>query len=355
MEMGQSMKRAFGLLCTGTAVLAAGLMSQPAKAQSDVVLGCFGGSVQQTYERYIIPSFEKKTGLRVRYIPGISTHFVSQLQAQQAKPEYDLVCMDDGPQSIAAARGVLEPITTAAVPNFADTIPGARGAGNSGVGYGLLAMGLVYSPAALKKANVEPPKGWNDLADRRFKGLIGMPSIGTTPGLFALLMLAQSNGGGVDNIDPGFAKLKAAAPNIAEFSASSEMSKQLQQGDIALSVWTNSETARFVKRTGFSLEFVYPVEGSPIVMPMLNLVKNSPNPKGGAALMDHILSADMQMALVRESRVGPVNAKVKLPPELAEGITYGDAAISKLVKPDWAAINKHRAAWTDRWNREIER
>ncbi len=51
MEMGQSMKRAFGLLCAGTAVLAAGVMPPPANAPSAVVLGGVGGSVQQTYER----------------------------------------------------------------------------------------------------------------------------------------------------------------------------------------------------------------------------------------------------------------------------------------------------------------
>lgn len=352
--MASSLSRGIELLCAGTLVLAVGLAPQGAKAE-DVVFACYGGSVQQTYERYIIPSFEKQSGLHVRYIPGSSTYFVAQLQAQRAKPEFDLVCMDDGPQSVAAEAGLLQPITAEAVPNFAQTIPSARGAGDSGVGYGLLAMGIVYAPDALKKAGIAPPKAWNDLADPRFKGQIGMPSIGVTPGLFTLLMLARSNGGSAENIEPGFAKMKAVAANIAEFAAASEMSKQLQQGDITVSVWTNSETARFVKRTGFPLEFVYPAEGSPIVMPMLNLVKNSPNPKGSAALMNHILSDAMQTVLVRESRVGPVNATVKLTPDLTEGITYGDAAISKLVKPDWAAINKVRAAWTDRWNREIER
>jgi putative spermidine/putrescine transport system substrate-binding protein len=353
MTQRRSIIPALGALCAGAIVFASAAL--PAKADGDVVFACYGGTVQQTYERYIIPPFEQQTGLHVRYIPGISTYFVSQLQAQRTKPEFDVVCMDDGPQSVAAEMGVLQPITPEAVPNYADTIPAARGAGDSGAGYGLLAMGLVYAPDALKKAGVAPPKGWNDLADPRFKGLIGMPSIGTTPGLFTLVMLAQSNGGSVQNIDPGFAKMKEVAKNVTEFANASEMSKQLQQGDISVSVWTNSETARFVKRTGFPLEFIYPTEGSPIVMPMLNLVKSSPNPKGGAALMNYILSEDAQMVLVRESRVGPVNSKVKLTPELAAGITYGDAAISKLVKPDWAAINKVRAAWTDRWNREIER
>jgi putative spermidine/putrescine transport system substrate-binding protein len=353
MTFGRIVKPALGLFCA--VAFATALAPLPARAEGDVVLACYGGTVQQTYERYIIPDFEKQTGLHVRYIPGVSTYFVSQLQAQRAKPEFDLVCMDDGPQSVAAGMGVLRPITTAEVPNYADTIPAARGAGDSGVGYGLLAMGLVYQPDALKKANIAPPKGWNDLADPRFKGLVGLPTITTTPGLFTLMMLAQSNGGSVTNIEPGFTKMKAVAKNVEEFSSASEMSKQFQQGDIAVSVWTNSETARFVKRTGFPLTFVYPTEGVPIVMPMLNLVKDSPNPKGGAALMNYLISEDVQAILVRESRVGPVNAKLKLTPEQADGLIYGETVVSKLVKPDWTAINAARSAWTDRWNREIER
>jgi putative spermidine/putrescine transport system substrate-binding protein len=340
------------LACAG--VLLWGAAPVTAQAQGEVVFGCFGGAVEQNYKRFILPSFEAATGTRVRYIPGVSTHVVSQLQAQRGQPEFDLVCIDNGPQSVARELGLLDPILASEVPNFADTIPSARGVDDIGVGYGLLAMGIVYQPEALKKAGIAPPRGWNDLADARFRGQIGMPSITTTPGLFTLTMLSQLNGGSMENMDPGFARMKEVTRNIVAFAPGSEMSQQLQQGEITVSVWTNGETLRFVNRTGFALEFVYPVDGVPIVMPMLNLVKGGPNRVQGRALLNHLISEDVQRILVRESRVGPVNTKVRLNEEEARGIVYGDA-VGKLIQPDWSAINHQRAAWTNRWNREIER
>ncbi|MBB5222755.1 putative spermidine/putrescine transport system substrate-binding protein [Amaricoccus macauensis] len=325
-----------------------------AHAGGEIVFGCFGGTVQQTYENYLIKDFESKHDIKVRYIPGVSTHFVAQLQAQAQKPEYDLVCIDNGPQGQARDLGVLRAVPETVV-NYQDTLPIARGVDDSGVGYGLLAMGLVYNEEALTKAGVAPPRTWNDLADPRFEGMVGMPGFNSTPGVFTLMMLAQNNGGSVENIDPGFEKVRDVVKNVSAFGAGGEMSKEFQQGEIAVSVWTNGETARFVRRTGFPLKFVYPEDGTPIVMPMLNLVKDSPNQSNAETWLNYLLSEDAQAIYVEQSRVGPVNAKVKLTPELADGVIYGEETIGKLIRPDWPAINKERAAWTERWNREVER
>lgn len=340
-------------LFSASLIASLAVAAAPAQAQ-EVVFGCFGGAVQTNFQQNILPAFEREHKIKVRYVPGVSTYFVSQLQAQKAKPELDVVCMDDGPQSVARELGLLRGVDEKEAPNLADSIPISRGLDNVGVGYGLLAMGLVYVPEALKKAGIEPPKSWNDLADPRFKGRVAMGSITVTPGLFTLLMLAKANGGDIENIEPGFAKMKEVAKNVAYFG-SSDMTKFFQQDEAWVGVWTNSETARFVKRTGFNLQFVYPTEGTPIVMPMLSVVKDSPNPKSAVTLLNYLVGADAQAVFVRESRVGPVNGKIKLSPEDAAAVTYGEAAVASLIRPDWLAINPKRQAWTDRWNREIER
>jgi len=54
------------------------------------------------------------------------------------------------------------------------------------------------------------------------------------------------------------------------------------------------------------------------------------------------------------STLGPVTTKVELTDAEAEGVIYGDA-VDSLLAVDWATLNENRAAWTDRWNREIER
>ncbi|TWG91789.1 putative spermidine/putrescine transport system substrate-binding protein [Mesorhizobium sp. J18] len=337
------------------AAMATTALPASAYAAGEVVFGCWGGASQARFQEKMLPPFEKANNVKVRYVPGVSTYFTSQMQAQRNAPELDVVCQDDGPQSVARELGLLAPIDETTVPNLKNVVPAALGVDNIGVGYGMLAMGIVYSPEALEKAGVEPPKSWNDLADPRFKGRIVMSSIDATPGLFALLMLAKANGGDVNNITPGFEKMKEVSENVIEFTKGADFSQYFQQGEAWVTVWTNSEMARFVNSTGFKLNFVYPTEGAPIVMPMLNLVKNGPNPEMGQKLIDYLMSDEMQTFFARESRIGPSNKNVVLPADVAEGLTYGDEAISKLDKPDWSVINANRAAWTERWNREIER
>ncbi len=344
------MKRIAG---AGLVSLLVATTTLPAKA-AEVVFACWGGNSQKNFETVILPPFLKENNATVRYIPGGSTYFVSQLQAQRNAPEFDVACMDDGPQSVARELGVLAPITPETVPALKDVNADAIGKENSGVGYGLLAMGIVYNEEALKKANVAPPQSWNDLADPRFKGRIAMGTIANTPGLFTLVMLANANGGGVDNIEPGFAKMKEVAKNVYVFAKGTDMAQYFQQGEAWVTVWTNSESARFAKSSGLPLKFVYPAEGAPIVMPMLALVKNGPNPKLGAKLIDFLMSETAQRQFADMSRLGPVNTKVSLTPEQSEGMIYGDA-VKKLKRLDWSVMNAQRPAWTDRWNREIER
>ncbi len=83
----------------------------------EVVFACWGGASQQNFQTSILPEFEKKYDVTVRYVPGGSTYFVSQLQAQKGSPEIDVACMDDGPQSVARDLGLLEPLTAEACRN----------------------------------------------------------------------------------------------------------------------------------------------------------------------------------------------------------------------------------------------
>jgi putative spermidine/putrescine transport system substrate-binding protein len=53
--------------------------------------------------------------------------------------------------------------------------------------------------------------------------------------------------------------------------------------------------------------------------------------------------------------LGPVNKTVKLAPDVAARVPYGPDQVAKLIAVDWTTINQHRAEWTERWNRSVER
>jgi putative spermidine/putrescine transport system substrate-binding protein len=63
----------------------------------------------------------------------------------------------------------------------------------------------------------------------------------------------------------------------------------------------------------------------------------------------------MQTIFTEATGLGPVNKNAKLAPAIAADVVYGPDNVQKLIATDLKVINANRAAWTARWNREIER
>ena len=52
--------------------------------------------------------------------------------------------------------------------------------------------------------------------------------------------------------------------------------------------------------------------------------------------------------------LGPLNKNAKLDPERRARCSMGRSR-SPADHPDWEIVNANRPAWTERWNKEIER
>ncbi len=75
------------------------------------------------------------------------------------------------------------------------------------------------------------------------------------------------------------------------------------------------------------------------------LVKGGPNKEMALALIDMLLSADMQDKLQAETFAFPSNTDAKPP--------SGIAADVKVHNLDWAFVAKERDNWVKRWDREM--
>jgi putative spermidine/putrescine transport system substrate-binding protein len=340
------------LACSGIALAAAGAQAQDEKR---LVLACYAGDIQKYLEQDIIPGFEALTGATVEYIPGVSMASIAKLQAEQDNPQIDVACLDDGPQQQAKALGLLQPTAASAMPNLEHVYDVAKMADGIGVGWAVFATGIVYNPEEFEAAGIPAPTSWNDLANPALKDHVVVDSITSTYGLQLLIMLAHANGGSETNIDPGFAKMAEIAPGVVDFDTTADLTKYFQQGEAWIGVWTNSEANAYAMTTGFPMEFVYPTEGAPALMATANVAKNAPHPELADAFLNYLVGVEAQTVVGKELGFGPVNDQVELTPEEAAKVTYGPDAASHLVQMDWATINEQRPAWTDRWNREIER
>jgi len=337
-------------------LIAATMLGATAAVSADdktIYLGGYGGSFETLLKEKILPPFEQETGATVIYVPGNSTDTLAKLQAQRGSQELDVVFLDDGPMFQAIDFGFCDPIQDAAI--FEDVYDIAKMNTDRAVGAGFVATGLSYNADYLAEQGWQPPTSWNDIKDGKYAGKLVVPPITNTYGLHALLMMAKLNGGGENDIEPGFTAFEdGIADNVLVFEPSSgKMSELFQNGEIALSVW-GSGRLKSLADTGFPGKFVYPEEGAVALMVATCPVVESDVPELAQALVQHFLKPEYQVLLAETVGFGPVNKKAELSADLADTLPYGSERIEALNSVDWTIVNPARGDWTKKWTRRIE-
>jgi putative spermidine/putrescine transport system substrate-binding protein len=323
----------------------------PTAAANTLVVAGYGGSFETAFQESIIPGFERTCGCTVTYIPGSSTDSIAKLKAQQASPQIDVALLDDGPQAQARDAGLVGPLDTAVVP-VDRVVDIGRLPGDVGVGFGLTATGIAYNPTWFAERGIPAPTKWSDLADPRLQGALVLPSITNTYGLGLLIGAASQNGGSEQNIEPGFAAVQEIARNAVTFDTTADVSNYFLQGQAAASVWGVSRVSTLAAKD-FPVQFVYPEGGAMALVTTANVVAGAPHAELAQKFVAHLLDPAVQAELARATYDGAVVPGVTLEPDLESKIVGADE-VDRLRKLDWATINRDRAAWTERWNREVE-
>jgi len=336
-----------------TAVALSFMASAHAQSLPTLYVGSYGGSSEKLFKEKIIPVFEAAHKVKIVYVAGNSTDTLAKLQAQKARQELDVVLLDDGPMQQAVQFGFCDKIKDA--PIYKDLYPLAR-IDDRSVAVGAVATGLAFNTEAFKKAGLPKPDSWEILTDKRFKQKMAIPPISNTYGLQTLIMYSKLRGGSEKSIEPGFvAMTKEVAPNVLAWEPSpGKMTELFQNGDITLAVWGSGRVESF-KTTGFPIEFVYPKEGAMALLVTACPVVQSDVPELAQALLQYLLTPEVQAWQADTQGWGPVNSKVKLDPAIAAKVPYGPSQIGKLLPTNWTVVNEKRGEWTNRWNRTIER
>jgi len=333
-------------------LLVATALSSPALAQQTIYVAGYGGSFQKELQSDIIPAFEAQHNVKVVYVPGISSETVAKLQAQKSHEQINVAIVDDGPMFQAIQYGDCDSLTSASV--YDDIYNFARFQGRA-IGIGLNATGIVYNTETFKKNGWAPPTSWQDLTDKKYAQRFTTSSISGTYGVNALVMFARINGGSEQNIQPGFDAIREQiAPNVVSWSSSpAQIAEMFESGDIDIAVW-GSNRAIPLKDSGFPVEFVYPKEGAVALIAAACVVVQNSAPEVSQAFVQYLVSPEVQAKIATQG-FGPTNGKITLDEKLAAKLPYGPERVGKMMSVDWPVINQHRAEWTDKWNRTIEK
>jgi len=310
----------------------------------------FGGAFDDVLKANVAKPIKEKYGIEVVYHPGTGLQAIAKIMASRDNPPLDVLMVDNPNMPTLMQDGVIEPMTEQEVPNLRHLYKEAREFGNYGAGFIFAPMVLTWNTQKVKN----PPAAIADLARPEFKGRAAIFNLENNGGILTLLALAESAGGGVNNIAPGFAKLKEIKPILVSTPAANPALVQLfQQGE----AWVANNwigRALNLQSEGFPVEIGVPKEGLYSVISYVNLVKGSKVKQAALKYIDQMISEEAELGMATKFFYPPTNASVKLSPELAKKIlVVGPENIAKIRRLDWPGIAKNRGAWIEQWNREM--
>ena len=176
-----------------------------------------------------------------------------------------------------------------------------------------------------------------------------MPTPASGYGLQALVMLARANGGGEQNIDPGFKALRdEIAPNVLAYEPSLDRLAALFVGKQARIVVWGSGRSHYFAEAGLPAGFVSPREGMPAMLSAACATARPERNERASNFVKALLQPGLQRLFLRDFGWAPaaISAGIQPPAEVPP---------SALVTLDWIEINRQRAAWTERWKRDIDK
>lgn len=314
-----------------------------------LVFATFTGSWEEAHRDVLVPAF-RKAGNEVLLDAMLSVDQIAKVSAARNAPPIDVMLHDPGPALTAIGQDLVEPFPVAQSKYYKELIPEAQDP--MGPAMFFQVVGITYNPEKVKT----PPTSWADLWKPEYKGRVGITNMNSTLGTGFMVELARMHGGGEANIEPAFKKIAELKPNLAAVAANpGALAALYQQGQIDISPG-NFNAIQILKARGVPVEFVAPKEGAIAFKTSVHIVKNSPNKALAAALIDTALSPEVQTRLMQSPYlIVPTHAKVKMEGEIAKVLAKDQAEMKKkFVFQDWKKINEQRAAWIDRFNREIK-
>ncbi|GAA1140886.1 thiamine ABC transporter substrate-binding protein [Ornithinicoccus hortensis] len=307
-----------------------------------------------THDSFNLPeeflaAFTEDTGYRVTVqASGDAGALTNQLVLTKGSPVGDAVFgIDNAFASRAVNEGVLAEYTPAELPEGA-TEHALTGEGSgmlTPVDYGDVCVNI--DDTWFADEGIEPPRTLQDLTDPAYEGLFVTPGASTS--------------------SPGLAFLLATIGEFGEDGWQQYWEDLMANGAKVTSGWTDAYTVDFTAGGGdgdrpivlsyaSSPPFTIPEDGEePTTSALLDtcfrqveyagVIEGAENPDGAQALIDYLLTDDVQAAIPDSMYVYPVSTQVELPEVWAQWADVADAPIE--VAPE--DIEANRETWVREW------
>lgn len=328
----------------GGAALAGGVLAPGAAyAKGALTAAIYPGTWDEAYRSIVAPLLKKDHGIDLALEPLFAVDQIAKAAAARGLPPFDAFVLDPGPRATAIDRGLFEAFDPGKLKNAAKLPAGY--ADKWGVAVNAQVVGIAYNPKKLPQ-----PKSWKDLFVDPWVSRLGLTGFQTTFGTISLIEMAKQLGGSDTNVEPIFAEIKKILPKVAAVTAPAALPGLFQQGQIDIT-YTNTNNIATLKSRGVDIELAVPESGALTFITTLHIAKGAENAENAYKYIDTVLSAPVQEALMKPpANLIPVNTDVVLSPDMP--VKKLDE-LAKFVTHDWTKINPQRAAWIERFNKEV--
>jgi putative spermidine/putrescine transport system substrate-binding protein len=348
MSSDQTLSAALSRRSVLGAGLAAGMLPGAALAQQfrgrELVATAFGGPSQELIQRLVYDEVTRTTGARCTQTPLLSAQAFARMRAEANSPQIDLFMFSGGQEAVAKADGLTQPIPPAA--NFAAVPAHLKDPDGHWIAWGLVTEGILYRTDKVPA----PPTSYRDFFRPEFQGHIAFPHITNGYGTDFLIMLSKTFGGSERNMDPGFEAIGRIARRATIFRTAAEVQTLFASGDIWIMPYDGASAMRATAQ-GIPVGYAVPTEGAPYVLLVACVARRSRNADIASAAINMHLDPAVQVEIAKQIGWAPASTAARLPPEVGNFMAPTD----KLAPIDRDFVNANRAAWTERFNRDVAR
>ena len=313
----------------GLALACGVLTTSTAFAQQKVVI--YSAAPQDLMDR-VLPAFEKSSGMKVEVVKGGSGDLINRMRAEAGRKSADVLFAVSTDVVVANSK-----LFSKYVPENAKSLAKEFKVNGAAVPFTAVATSFGVNTKLLTPDQF--PKTWMDLAKPQYKGKISAGRPDKSGSAFIQLVDILL----IYGEEKGWDLYTKILDNIVLTNSSGAVSKFVNDGE-ALVGLSNEDTLLRYKLGGGPVELLYPADGTSVITDVMALSANPPNPEGGKAFIDFMLSRGMQEVLDSVGR-RPVRADVTVKSALTplsglKVIKYDD---------DWAGANRARilAKWND--------
>jgi iron(III) transport system substrate-binding protein len=300
------------LLVVVSFAIAPGACRAPDRAQTGERTVTIYVSTDRVFSEPVLREYERRSGVRVNVAYDTeetkSTGLANRLLAEKNRPQADVFWSNEPVRTLVLkSREVLAPYRS---PSAEGIPPAVIDPDGYWTGFSARIRVIAYNTKFVKAD--EAPQSVFDLADPRWKGRAAMadPRFGSTSFHVAALYAHVGDA----TMDDFFRRLKANQVRIVD--SNSTVRDLVARGE-ALVGLTDTDDVNVAIENGQPVAMVLPDRngaGVPIMPNMVSLIANAPHPEEGRALIDYLLSPDVERMLAESEAVQiPLHAEVAGP------------------------------------------